>query len=248
MSVTTLRRAVALLVLAGASARAQDLPTPESLAARHDSLVGGRAVLERHQSIRMTGTFSIPEMGRTAPLEILKRRPAQYLMRVTLGPAGEILSGYDGSHAWAVQPGMGAVLLQDEMAAQIARQADFFGDLHDFSRFTAVETMPAEEFEGRKVWPVRMIRPSGDTLFELYDAQTGLSAGSRTAVKTPQGRLEASSVVSDYKEFGGLLVATRIEQRVPQYKVVITVTAVEFDGLSEADLAPPESVRMLIKP
>jgi len=248
MLIAMLRRALACVVIVGAAASAQDLPTPESLAARHDSLIGGRVALEGHQSMRMTGTFAIPEMGLDAPLTILKRRPNQYVMRAALGQMGELLSGYDGTNAWSVQPGAGAVLMQGEAATQIARQADFFGDLHDFTRFTAVETMPAEDLGGRKVWPVRMIRPSGDTIVELYDAGTGLSAGSRVNVKTPQGTIEASSIVSDYRDFGGLKVATRIEQRVPQYRVVITILTVDFDALSEADLAPPESVRALIKP
>jgi hypothetical protein len=242
-----LRSALALSLLATA-ARTQSLPTPQQLAARHDSLIGGRAALEGHQSLKLSGTFAIPDAGILAPVEILKRRPRQYMLRVTLPPMGEILSGYDGRNAWAVQPGTGAMLLEGDMATQMADQSDFFGDLHDYTRFTSVETLADTSFEGRRVHPVRMVRASGDTLIEYFDAGSGLSAGSRTAVRTPMGRIESTSVVGEYKTFSGLTVATRIEQRNPQYRMIITITTVEFDTLDEAALTPPESVRALIKP
>lgn len=247
MLTTSIRLTLALAVLTTA-AGAQSLPTPKELAARHDSLIGGRVALEGHKSLKLTGTFAIPDMGMDAPLEILKLRPKQYMLRVTLGPMGEILSGYDGKVAWAVQPGTGAVILEGEMATQMADQADFFGDLHDYTRFATVATLPETTFQGKRVHPVQMIRASGDTLIEYFDLGTGLSAGSRTSVLTPMGRIESMSVVSDYKTFDGLTVATRIEQRNPQYRLIITITDVEFDTLDEAALAPPESVKLLIKP
>lgn len=242
-----LRALLPLVLLAGA-ARAQSLPTPQSLAARHDSIIGGRTALEAHQSLRLMGSFAIPDMGLDAPIEILKRRPNQYLMRANLGPLGEMLSGYDGTVAWTVQPGSGALILEGEMATQVRDQADFFGDLHDYTRFASVETLEPVEFEGRRVHPVRMVRASGDTLTEFFDATTGLSAGSRTAIRTPMGRIEMTSVVGEYKVFDGLMVATRIEQRNPQYRMVIVIEKVEFDLLDAEALAPPESVRALIKP
>lgn len=245
-----IRLCLAAVLLAGGagSAQAQALPTPQELGARHDSLIGGRVALEGHTSLRLSGAFSIPDMGLDAPLEILKRRPKQYLLRVTMGPMGELLSGFDGKVAWSVQPGAGAMLLNGEMATQMADQADFFGDLHDYSRFASVTTLEATTFEGRRVHPVQMIRPSGDTLVEFFDIETGLSAGSRTSLLVPGGRVEATSIVGEYRAFNGLTVATRIEQRNPQYRLIITITGVEFDTLDEAALAPPESVKALIKP
>ncbi len=227
---------------------AQGLPSPQSLAARHDSLVGGRAALEGRRSIRMVGSFTIPDAGIEAPVEILKLRPNKYLFRSTLGPMGELLSGFDGKNAWAVQPGAGAMVMEGESARQLADQADFFGDLHDYSRFASVETIDESQFEGRRVHRVRMVRASGDTLMEFFDATTGLTAGSETSVDTPMGRVRTTSIVGDYKDFEGLKVATRIEQRNPQFRVVITITSVTFDSLDEAAVAPPESVKALIKP
>ena len=230
-----------------AAVRAQT-PTPQSITARHDSLVGGRAALEAHRSMRLVGTYAIPDAAIVAPLEILKLRPNKYLFRTTFGPLGEIVSGFDGTHAWAVQPGQGAILLEKEMARQVAEQADFFGDFHDLSRFAKVELAEEAEFEGRRVHRVRMVRATGDTIMEFFDAVSGLSAGSLTVVGGPLGRSETTTLVGEYRDFGGLKVATRIEQRTPQYKLIISIVSVEFDTLDEAAVEPPESVRALIRP
>ena len=240
--------AVAVVIAAAPLAICAQTPTPLSITARHDSLVGGRAALEAHQSVRMVGTYTIPDAGIVAPLEILKLRPNKYLFRTTFGPLGEILSGFDGTHAWAVQPGQGAILLEKEMAKQVAEQSDFFGDFHDLTRFAKVELAEDAEFEGRRVQRVRMVRATGDTIMEFFDAASGLSAGSITVVGGALGRSETTTLVGEYRDFGGLKVATRIEQRTPQYRLIISIVSVEFDTVDAAAVEPPESVRALIKP
>ena len=128
------------------------LPTPAALAARHDSLVGGRAALEGSRSMRMVGTLAVTAMGLEAPLEILKVKPNRYLFRAQLGPMGELLSGYDGEHAWAIQPGMAPTLVTGAEGKLIADQADFYADLHDLARFDKVETVDQTTFEGRPTY------------------------------------------------------------------------------------------------
>ena len=216
--------------------------------ARHDSLVGGRAALDTHTSVRITGWFAIPVMALDAPLEILKRKPNRYVLRTSLGQMGDLMSGYDGANAWAIQPGQGPTLLTGAQATQLSQQADFYGDLHDLTRFTSVETVDQTEFEGKRAYRVRMVRPNGDSVIEFFDVTTGLSLGATNSIGTPTGRVETTSVFTDYKEFSGLRVATRVVQRNPQFELIITVLTLEFDTVDEAAILPPESIRVLIKP
>ncbi|MEX2181287.1 MAG: hypothetical protein WD771_04550 [Gemmatimonadaceae bacterium] len=230
----------------GPAVGAQSLPTPAALVARHDSIVGGRAVLAAHQSMRLIGSFTLAAAGIEAPLEILKVRPNKYIFRSSFGSMGEVMQGFDGTTAWAIQPGVGPVLLTGAQAEQIAEQADFFGDLHDLSRFSSAETVGEETFEGRRTYKVRMVRPNGDIVHEFFDAATGLSAGGSATVPGPTGLIEHVSVFSDYKVFDGLGMATRVVQRQPQFEVVLSIVAVEFDSVDERAVALPEAVRALL--
>ncbi|MEY4609587.1 MAG: hypothetical protein RL625_1804 [Gemmatimonadota bacterium] len=224
------------------------LPSPEALAARHDSLVGGRSALEGYRSMRLTGNLAVTAMGLEAPLEILKVKPNRYLFRAQLGPMGELLSGFDGEHAWAIQPGMGPTLVTGAEGKLIADQADFFADLHDLSRFDKVETLDQATFEGRSCYRVRMTRPTGEVLTEYFDAETGLSAGISASVTGPMGAMELVSVFSEYRSFGGVKRPTKTIQRNPQFETLLTISAIEFDGVAEEAVAMPAAVRALIPP
>lgn len=223
-----------------------DAPSAAILAARHDSLVGGRAALEGLSSLRLLGRFSIPAAGLDAPLEILKRKPNVFVFRTVLGDQGEIVQGFDGTVAWSMRPGEGARLLQGGDREQVVQQADFFGDLHDLSRFASAETMGAVEFEGRPTWQVRLVRPSGDTLYEYFDRETGLSAGGAMDIPTGLGRVRQKTLYGDYRSFGPLRLATTIVQRQPDFDVIIRIAFVELDAVRDQDLALPDAVKALV--
>jgi len=240
--------AVAAAIVAVAPLQAQTLPTPAQLAARHDSAAGGRAALDGYRSLHLTGTFSLPAMGIESPLEIMKLRPNFYLFRATLGQMGEMLSGFDGKNAWAVQPGQGPVVFTGEQAAILAEQADFYASFKDFSRYASVETLDETDFEGKRAYRVRITRKNGEVLTEYYDVATGLSLGGVSSVETPMGKIESTTVFAEYQRFGSLRIASRIIQRNPQFEVILNVKEVKFDTLDEAALAPPDAVKALIKP
>jgi hypothetical protein len=238
--------AAALVAAPGAALGAQSLPSATTLAARHDSLVGGRAALEALTSIRFLGTFTIAAAGIEAPLEILKRKPNQYLIRTVLGEVGEVLQGFDGSVAWSIQPGQEPRILTGDDSARTAEQADFFGDLHDLTRFASAETVGETDFEGRRAWEVRLIRPSGDTLFEYFDVATGLSAGGAVLAGTMTGRVRLVTVLDQYRHFGALRLATRVVQRAPEFETVMTIQFVQLDAVRPEDLTLPPAVRALL--
>ncbi|MFZ9899799.1 MAG: hypothetical protein ACO3F5_10220 [Gemmatimonadaceae bacterium] len=223
-------------------------PSASALIARHDSLVGGRAAFEGLTSMRLTGTFGVPMVGLEAPLEIVKVKPNRFLLRTTLGPMGELLTGHDGTIAWSIQPGQGPRVLEGAEAAMMASQADFFADLHDLNQFTSLTVLPTERFEGRETYPVRLVRRTGEVLTEYFDAATGLSAGVRTSVEGPQGAMEVVAVLADYQRFGSLLLPTTRLQRTSMLETVLRISAVEFDRADAAATQPPESIRSQVRP
>ena len=245
--VATLAAALAAgLVAFPLGAQTPTLPDARTLVARHDSLVGGRAALEVHQSMRLLGTFTIAAAGIDAPLEMLKRRPNQYIFRAAIPQLGEITQGFDGQTAWSMQPGQGARILTGAAAARMAESADFFGDLHDLTKFVSVETVEETDFFGVRVYKVRFTRETGEVVHEYFSVASGLSAGSSVEVGTAVGRQESITVLAEYREFEGVRIASRIVQRQPEYESVIRIVMVEFDRLTAAALAPPEEVQALL--
>ena len=246
----TSRAFLAAVVLAALplAVSAQALPDAKTLMARHDAAVGGRAAMDKFSSIHQTGTFSIAAMGLEAPVDIYKAKPNKYLMKVVLGPVGEVLQGSDGKTLWAIQPQMGAVILDGAQAEAMKVNADFFSGLHDPSLYKSAETVELADFDSRKCYKVRLVSNSGAESFEYFDAATGLRAGAVQTVDGPMGKLEQTSVPSEYKDFGGIKLPTRIVSKNGQFDIAISMTSVEFDKVDESTFTLPDAIKALVKP
>ena len=240
--------ALVALVATARPSHAQALPAAKDLMDKHDAAIGGRAALDKHTSMHQAGTLSMAAAGLEATIEVFRAKPSQFVQKIVLGPMGEVAQGFDGKTAWAVQPGQGAMLLDSTMTAQVKYSSDFFGNFHDMARYKSAETVELADFEGRQCYKVKIVRVAGGEGFEYFDAATGLAAGTISSTDTPMGKVEQTSVFSEYKDFGGVRIPTKIKQKGAMGEVMITITTMEFDTVSPATFALPEAVKALIKP
>ncbi len=247
------RRTFATLMIAGAVpvlAAAQGLPDGKALVSKHIAAIGGREAMEKHSSVHMTGTFSMAAMGIEGPIHLYRAKPSLFLQQITLGAMGEVTQGFDGTTAWSVNPMMGPSIVTGDQAAQMKQQADFFADYPDFAKYTSVETVGLEDFEGRKCYKVKLVKADGSgEAMQFFDAETGLAAGMTRTVENPQmGKIDVTVVMSDYKDQGGVKMPSKILQKTPQGDVLLTFTTVEFDNVDAKVFALPDAVKALVKP
>jgi hypothetical protein len=240
---------VALLAVAPSALSAQALPTAKALMDKHDAAIGGRAALAKYSSMKQTGSMNIPAAGLDASIEIYKQRDGKFLQKITIGPIGEIAQGYDGTTAWGMQPQVGALVLEGEQAREMKSQGDFFGNFHDMANYKSAETVELADFDGRKCYKVKLSRVAGGEGFEFFDAATGLTAGAIREIDIPgQGKVSQTSVFSDYKDFGGVKMPTKIAQKGGQFDVTVSITSVEYDKVDPAVFILPDAVKSLVKP
>ncbi|MBI3567616.1 MAG: hypothetical protein HY084_05370 [Gemmatimonadetes bacterium] len=242
--------AAALLALVAMPrvAAAQALPSAKELMDRHDAAVGGRAALDKHSSIRRVGSMNIAAMGMQGQVEMMQDKSGRYVQKIQLGPVGDVQQGFDGKTAWVVQPGMGPMIVEGDQAKEMQRQGDFFGSLHDPSNYASAETVELADFEGRKCYKVKLVRKAGGEGYEFFDAATGLTAGVVRDVESPMGKVTSTQVVSDYKDFDGVKMPTKILVKNGQFDVQMSFTDVEFDKVDSNAFALPDAVKALVKP
>lgn len=241
------RRAALVACAVPVLAAAQDLPDPKTLMDKHNAALGGRAALDKYSSMRMVATMNMAAMGMEASVEMFRGKPNRYVQKIVLGPVGEILQGYDGKVAWALNPMAGAQLLEGDALESARTNADFFANFQDFSAYTDAKTVELTDFEGRKCYKVTLKR-RGLEGAEYFDAATGLLAGISGSVSTAQGTVMTTTVFEEYGEFGGLRLPKRMAQRTPQGDAVITISAIEFDKVDPAVFELPAAVKALVKP
>ncbi len=243
---------VAIAVLAAGSAAAgqpatSELPPAPALIERFVAAIGGRDAVLRHKTRRQVGTLTLPAQGVSGELEILAAAPDLVRLRVKLAGIGEIEQGFDGRVAWLVNPMTGPMVLDGRARAHMQMDADFYEELHRADRFAALETLERTTFEGTPAYKVRLVRPTGEVDLEFFAVDSGLLLGSVVSRTTPMGEVETTTVLSDYREFGGVRLPTRIRQRVMNVEQVLTIAHVEFDTLDRTAFAPPPAIAALVK-
>lgn len=231
------------------AAPSQDsLPPARTIIDRFVEASGGKAAMVAHQSRRAVGRISMPAQGVEGDIEILAARPALMRLRMTIPGVGEIQSGYDGTIGWSMNPLTGPMLLQGKAFEQAKADAEFDSQLHPESQYKTLETVEKTTFEGRPAYKVRAVRTTtGDEDFEYFDAENGLMLGAVITRESPMGPVKATHVVSDYKEFGGVKVATKITQRLMGTEQVITISEIEFDKVDKSAFALPPEIQALVK-
>jgi hypothetical protein len=234
------------LLVAAAGIEAQELPEAGDVIARYQQAIGGADVLKGHTSIRSTGEFAMPAAGIVASFESVAVRPNRSRMRVEIPGFGEMRSGYTGEVAWAINPAEGPRLMDGAEARQAADEADFESALRLPRSIESMTTVERTTMGGRECLKVRLQWRSGRETFDCYSTETGLLIGSTFKQESHLGSIDAIVRYEDYREFGGMLLPTRVIVQAMGIEQVFTFSSVQFDAVPESELEPPAEITALI--
>ena len=220
-------------------------PTARQIVDRYVAAVGGREAILATSSTHTTGVFEVPAAGLVGQVDVYAAKPNRMLVKSSFPQLGEVTSGFDGTTAWSIDPMQGPMVLEGKQLEERRSEADYYARLHEPSKYQSMETVGLEEFEGKPAYRVRFVRTTGETIDEFFDPETGLLVGSTTTRETPMGAVTVTSVIGDYKRFGGQLVPTRVVQKVNGQEIVVTISAIEYDTVADSVFALPEPIRAL---
>lgn len=229
-----------------ASGTTAALPSARSVIDAYVKAIGGRAALTARKSVRSTATLEVPAAGLKADIESSSMPPNKMIMKTTMPGLGELMQGYDGTTAWAIDPMQGARVLAGPELEQMKSQADFLSELRDPAGFTSMEVVADTTFESRPVYKLRLVRKSGEEVREFYDKESKLLLGTQTTVQTGMGPVEATTIRREYKPLGGLLVPTKSIQRANGQEFVITVLTSEANTVDPTIFELPAQIKALV--
>lgn len=226
---------------------ADKLPTARSIIAKYIAAIGGREAILSHTSTRSTGTFTVSSAGMTGSIELFAAKPNKSVVKITIAGVGEITEGFDGTNGWTISPMTGPMLLQGKQLEEKRFDTDFYGELHDDSRYESMTTVERTDFDGRPCYKIRLVRKNGGEDFEFYDVATGLKVGRIATRETQMGTVTGTAVETDYRKFGNLLLPGTIKNSLMGVQQVITIQTIEYDGVPAAAFEPPAEIKALIK-
>lgn len=256
---SSLRRALGLAALlfvpalatsggsGAAFAQESSLPSASEIVARYQEAIGGRDAVLRKPSSRALGRVEIPAAGFAGTFEIVYGGPGRVLTVMDIAGAGEIRTVVDGSRGWMTNPMTGPMLMDDETLEQTRLEADVRARIREGPNVVALETVEQTERNGEACYRVRVVWATGRETFDCYSVDSGLLIATEGFQQSPMGAADVTVLLSDYREFDGILVATRIVHRTLGLEQVMVIDTVEYGPVDPALFAPPPDIQVLLQ-
>jgi hypothetical protein len=221
------------------------LPPAKDLIAKFVAATNAPAVMAKHQSVRTKGRFELPAAGMSGDLEISQARPNKSMMRINVSAVGQIEQGFDGTTAWSVNPMQGPRILSGRELDAIREESSFGTSSRQGPNVASAETVEKTEMNGEPCYKVKMVWKSGRETFDCYSVASGLLIASMGKQESPMGTIDVTNLISDYKDFGGQKIATRLTQQVMGNEQVLVINTVDYDAADPAVFEMPAAIKAL---
>ena len=241
--------AAALLVVAArpisAQAASGALPPAKDILARYLKSIGVSDAALPHTSMRTKGQFQMPAMGVTGDMTAVAAKPNKTTITVTISGLGEIKSGFDGDVAWAVDPMQGPRLIEGPELQQMKQEGAFLGSLRQSWSYQSAQTLERGEYGGEPCYKVKLVWKGGNETTDCYSVASGFLVATVATRHTSMGPMEMTTLLADYKDFGGIKMPSKMTQSAMGQQQVITISSVEFDTVEPTAFELPAEIKAL---
>ncbi len=227
---------------------AKSLPAAETILARYIEVTGGKAAYAKRTSEITTGVMEFSAQGLKGTLMTYEAPPDKTYTAVEFDGIGKIESGTIDGVAWDKNAMTGPHVKSGEEKAQSLRDAAFNGILNWRSLYAKAETVGVETIDGEECYKVVLTPADGRPVTSYYQKKSGLVV-KRTQVAVQQGsEIPVETVVSDYKDFGGILMPTKMMSSAAGQEFTMSIQSVKVNEAIPADkFDPPAEIKALLK-
>ncbi|NIR43243.1 MAG: outer membrane lipoprotein-sorting protein [Gemmatimonadetes bacterium] len=200
------------LALLAVPAQAQSL---EEVLDNYYEAIGGEDAWLDVNSMRATGRTMLGP-GVEAPFVRTQKRPEMLRLEFTVqGMTG--IQAYDGETAWMLMPFLGSTepeQMPAEEAKNFTQQADIEGVLINYEeKGHQVEYLGTEEVQGTEAHKLKVTLKDGDVDYYYLDSEYFIPIMVESTREIRGNMMEIETLLSDYKEVGGLMIPHSMEQR-----------------------------------
>ena len=220
-------------------------PSAAEIVARAARVADPSGTLAGHRSVRATFDVEIVGMGINGKAESYAARPDRFLSNTTLGPIGTISAGYDGTVGWIVNPATGPSLMDPGQIARARHMNAFDATLQRPETFKSMSDPVVETFEGRSCYKLHLVAATAFEYDAFFDVDSGFRRGVRYEEKGPAGVVPVTLIFDDFRDFSGMMLASKVTQRTPTVSLVQRTTAMEYDAVADSVFALPAAIKAL---
>jgi len=240
-----------MLLLVPSLLWAGDLPSAEKVIDKYIEATGGLEVYEKHDAMKAVGSFSMPAMGISAKLEVIKQAPDKSHTAIVSDAFGNMEEGFDGTVAWEKSMMTGSKIKTGSELAMTRRTSQFnlMGVWKEF--YQSATNHGIELVDGVECYKVEMIPNEGEGEPELnyYAVDSGLLLKTSAVIVNEMGRITVDAYMLDYRKSEGVTAPYKIRQvLMGMQEMVMTFETQTFDvEVPEGTFDLPEDVKALLE-
>ena len=184
--------------------------TPDEIFAKFVEKTGGKEKMAALKDKTMEFSGSMQNMT----LTVMTKQKAPAMMYQETGMMGMVQKlGFDGKNGWATGPQGVKELSGEQLEGTKVDAAMNFYDLYKALGYKA-EVTGTKTIQGVECFEVSFTKEAAPPLRHYFGIPDFLKRREVTTMNTPQGPMEQSTDLLDYKDFKGYLVPTRLQQNV----------------------------------
>ena len=179
-----------------AQANTQKAPSVDEKLARYAHAVGGKAALEKVNTMVLRGTIEFPSNNLSGTTAEYFKAPDHFLAVTKVPGYGTLRTGYDGRTGWTENPKSGVEELSGPALADVRRRADILWHVKLKELYPGLKLNGRESIEGKDAWVLEVSEDKWT--FDLsFDVDSGLMV--RFDTDTGESSGASKVLISDYR-------------------------------------------------
>jgi outer membrane lipoprotein-sorting protein len=200
-------------------AQAQSL---DEVLAKHFKAIGQEKLVAA-QTFYMKATIS--QMGMELPMEMRMERPNKFIVETEM-QGQKMIQAFDGEKGWMIAPWVSTdpQKLEGEQLKQAMSQADFEGELYNYEKKGHTVDLVGKVYaDGIEAYKIKLTTEDGSVKSYFIDAGTNLIFKVKAKVSAMGQEVEVEQKMSEYKDFNGVFMPTKMESLTAMGNVSITI-------------------------
>ena len=210
-------RLTALLPIQVRKKMSVQTPSADEVIAMYLDELGGIERLRAWKGMIGTGKFVFPaEKDTEIPVKFWFEPPNKQRMEMTIQDQKAIYAT-DGDVPWYCDPTRGVTIptpLPEDQADEMKKNDDEYPFIDYKEKGHRVELLGREEFEGREVYKVKLVRRNGAESTHFFDAGTGRELRYVMTIKRGGADIVQEAIERDFRRVGWLLMPFEIEIKI----------------------------------
>jgi hypothetical protein len=233
---------IAAFGLAQDTKPAEGAPSIDDIVQKSLDACGGKAALEKITSRSYKGTFDLPAMNASGTWERFEKAPNKIYQATEIAGFGTMIEACDGEAAWSQNPMAGFTEKSGASLADAKLDATFNREIKFKELFSKISVLKKDKVGDREAWVVEAVPAQGTPVKFYFDAENWLVLRMDASREGPQGPVNVSTYLEDYKEVDGVKMAHSMRMEFGEFGITMKILEVKSNvEIDDAKFAKPAS-------